>query len=252
MKKTIIALMALAGMAAADSITPITSNDFTVGRGRNQGNLITQNKEAGTLTLTGSNWNQAYAYYTLAEAITLSAETDTISISYNIAATNANTLVTGTIIGSGQAIVVGHGQYSGTPQGVQYGKTNNVSGNWYNLQGADTGGVYVAGTNVAGIFSTSAPLTLNTDIAWDADKAQFVATLSYGANKTVMTTYDLGTTYSLEKFVFSMDGPNNQTDTISVSGLNIAYSVAPAVPEPTTATLSLLALAGLTARRRRK
>lgn len=30
------------------------------------------------------------------------------------------------------------------------------------------------------------------------------------------------------------------------------YSTTPAVPEPTTATLSLLALAGLTARRRRK
>jgi hypothetical protein len=251
MKKTIIALMALAGVAAADSITPITSSDFTLGKGREQGYSITQDKTAGTLTLTGSNWNQAYAHFTLAEALTLSAVTDTLSISYNIAATDANTLVTGAIIGSGQAFVVGHGQYSGTPQGVQYGKTDNVSGNWYNLQAEDTGGVYVAGTNVAGIFSTSAPLTLNTDIAWDADKSQFVATLSYGANKTVMTTYDLGSTYSLEKFVFSMDGPNNQT-AISISGLNITYSVAPAVPEPATATLSLLALAGLAARRRRK
>lgn len=244
--------MALAGVVAADSITPITSSDFTLGSERNQGNFITQNKDAGTLSLKGSNWTQSYAHFTLGEPLTLSAETDTISISYNIAATNSDTLVTGAIIGSGQAIVVGHGQYKGTPQGVQYGKTDNVSGNWYNLQGENTGGVYVAGTNVAGIFSTSAPLTLNTDIAWNADKAQFVATLSYGANKTVMTTYDLGTTYSLEKFVFSMDGPNNQTDTISVSGLNITYSIAPAVPEPTTATLSLLALAGLAARRRRK
>ena len=244
--------MALAGVAAADSITPITSGDFTVGRGRQQGNLITQNKEADTLTLAASNWNQAYAHFTLSEAITLSAETDTISISYDIAANNTNTLVTGAIIGSGKAIVAGHGQYSGTPQGVQYGITDNVAGNWYNLQGADTGGVYVAGTNVPGIFSTTAPLTLNTDIAWDADKAQFVATLSYGDNKTFMTSYDLGTTYSLEKFVFSMDGPNDQNAVISISGLNVTYSVAPSIPEPTTATLSLLALACLAARRRRK
>ncbi len=251
MKKTIIALMALAGVAAADSITPITSGDFTIGSNRG-GNSIAQDKEAGTLTLVASNWNQAYAHFTLSEAIILTDVTDTISISYNIAATDSDTLVTGAIIGSGKAIVAGHGQYKGTPQGVQYGITDNVSGNWYNLQGANTGGVYVAGTNVPGIFSTTAPLTLNTDIAWDADKAQFVATLSYGDNKTVMTTYDLGTTYSLDKLVFSMDGPNGANSILSVSGLNITYSVAPSIPEPTTATLSLLALAGLAARRRRK
>lgn len=236
-------------MAAADSITPISSSDFTVGKRRNQGTLITQDKENGTLTLVNGNWNQSYAHFTLAEALTLTAETDTISISYDISSTTANALLTGAIIGSGQAIVAGHGQYNSTPQGIQYGTTSNVNGNWYNLQGEDTGGVYVAGTNVAGIFSTSTPLTLNTDIVWDANKSKFVATLSYGANKTVMATYDLGTTYSLEKIVFSMDGPNNQTDKMSISGLNITYSI---IPEPTTATLSLLALAGLASRRRRR
>ena len=88
------------------------------------------------------------------------------------------------------------------------------------------------------------PLTLTTEIAWSAEKSQFVATVSYGADKTILNTYDLGKSYSLDKLVFSMDGGSQK-----VSNLKIITNT---IPEPTTATLSLLALAGLAARRRRK
>ncbi|MBR3902842.1 MAG: PEP-CTERM sorting domain-containing protein [Akkermansia sp.] len=79
--------------------------------------------------------------------------------------------------------------------------------------------------------------------------------LTYQGNAgSVSQTYDTGTVNASQLFVlWTANHPTGNAGggtTVTVS--NIALSYTPAVPEPATATLSLLALAGLAARRRRK
>ena len=250
MKKTIIALMALAGVSFADTITPMTSGDnWDYGNNVGRGNAALDTN-AGTLTLSGPRWTQAYAVYDIKD-IKLTSETDTLKVVFTIQASDTDTLLTGAIVGSNGSMVMGHGAYNSFPAGIQYGQTATTTDAFYHLQssGGEAGGIKVPATNVPGVFAANTPLTLTTDIAWDTSKNQFVATLSYGDNNTTMDTYDLGTTYTLEKLIFSLDG--DQSATMKISGVTVTSKIA-AVPEPTTATLSLLALAGLAARRRRK
>ena len=80
-----------------------------------------------------------------------------------------------------------------------------------------------------------------------------------GGNMTINATVGNGTTWSttitgmedvtFDKIGFLTDGSNS---TAGVKGITITAPSSPSVPEPATATLSLLALAGLAARRRRK
>ena len=250
MKKTLITLLALTGVAAADTVTiaPLTSSEgWTVGH-QNDGKTTDAvlDTTAATLTLTSGNWSRGYGVYTLADAITLTNEADRLTVSFTINTTDLNSLVTGTLVGSDKAITLGHGSYSDEgKKGIQSGISTDTTGVFYNMQGSKTGGVFVTPdkTTVDGTFTANTPLTLTTTIEWDTEKSLFVASLSYGS--TSLSSYDLGTSYTLDKLVFSLDGASTQT----VSGVSISANI---VPEPTTATLSLLALAGLAARRRRK
>ncbi len=261
MKKTFITLLALAGVAMGDVVySPLTSSTgWTLGDSHTEKDG-TPSINTTDGTLNGSQlWARSSAVYDVAD-ITLSNATDSLTLSFTIEAGDANTLLTGALIGNDKAIVMGHGSYSdqGLADGIQYGISTNDEGIWYNMQKEGSGMsnptdglVFVSAyENTAGIFEKDTPLTLTTKIKWDATKSQFVATLSYGENDTQLAAYDLGTSYTLEKLVFSQDGSSYQT----ISNLKIVVSqAAPSgnIPEPTTATLSLLALAGLCARRRR-
>ncbi len=259
MKKTLITLLALAGVAAADAVTiaPLTSSEgWTVGH---QNDDKTPNAvldtTAATLTLTSGDWSRGYGVYTLADAITLTNEADRLTVSFTINTTDLNSLVTGTLVGSDKAITLGHGSYADSDKnggnGIQSGISTETTGVFYNMQGSGTGGVFVTpDKTVDNSFTANTPLTLTTTVAWNTTKSQFVASLSYG--ETSLTSYDLGTSYTLNKLVFSLDGGKGTAQT--VSGVSVSANIIPAspnVPEPTTATLSLLALAGLAARRRR-
>ncbi len=250
MKKTIITLLAMAGMSFADTITPMTSNDsWTYANNAGRGNAVLDTN-VGSLTLSGVRWTQAYAVYDI-ENIQLTSQTDTLKVVFTIQADNTDTLLTGAIVGSNGSMVMGHGAYNDLPGGIQYGTTDSTHNAFYHLQssGGAAGGVKVPATNVVGIFAANTPLTLTTDIAWNTTKNLFVATLSYGNDNKTMVSYDLGTTYTLEKLIFSLDG--EETSTMKISGVTVTSEIA-SIPEPATATLSLLALAGLAARRRRK
>lgn len=252
MKKTLITLLALAGVAGADtvSIAPLTSSEgWSVGhQNANKSTNAVLDTTAATLTLTNADWSRGYGVYTLADAITLTNETDRLTVSFTINTTNLNSLVTGTLVGSGKAITLGHGSYNDSGNGgngIQSGISTDTTGVFYNMQNSNTGGVFVTpDKKVNNSFTANTPLTLTTTVEWDTTKSQFVASLSYG--KTSLTSYDLGTSYTLDKLVFSLDGGDS---TETVSGVSVSANL---VPEPATATLSLLALAGLAARRRRK
>lgn len=92
--------------------------------------------------------------------------------------------------------------------------------------------------------------TSTISIAWDGDS--YAITLGSSAVAETVS-YDLGITkFDVAKLVVTIEGGSSYTDgrdawkTTTMSNLTIGV-----VPEPTTATLSLLPLAGLAARRRR-
>lgn len=99
--------------------------------------------------------------------------------------------------------------------------------------------------------------TFNFVTTYHFDGVQWVAdlTMTNGAD-TWTQTVNLGDSLTVDHLYVSLDGHNweygmeNGNNTSQISNLKLIVSAA--APEPATATLSLLALAGLAARRRRK
>ncbi len=255
MKKTLITLMALAGMAAADTVTPIT--DTTTGTWSTHGTISVAD---GVISTGFTNWQVDAATYTLNKALTYK-ETDVLHFSFD--ATNngtGNGMLTLALVGTSNAIVIGHGNYdklnevAGHGDDVQVGVTDNVTA---------TGGYGFAFTNpgddvtlnIVNNWEDAMPnngvtTTISGQIAWDGDS------YSLTLNSSAMSgsySCDLNlTTLDITKMVVTIEGGGTAQEgweTGTMSNLSIST---PAIPEPTTATLSLLALAGLAARRRRK
>lgn len=92
---------------------------------------------------------------------------------------------------------------------------------------------------------TSNSLTLQMELSELEDNVLFtnVSAVTVDGLDTTVTTWDATTFFS---------GENMQNYDLVFANGNVSLVYAPMVPEPTTATLSLLALAALTMRRRRK
>ena len=261
MKKTLIALIALAGVAGAcaTEYTPLTdteSGNWSFGHD-NADKTVNPSITDGVILYQNGNWSRGYAKYTFStpKPLILTQPGDSLVVVFTIESTSDNALVTGALISSTNAVVMGQGSYNDKVEagsqdciGVTAGITNTVDGNFYQMQATTTGGVYVESTEGSqktslawdnGINRSQAA-TLTTTIAWSDTANQFVAILEYNDDEWV--SYEVGETYTFEGLVFSLDGNSTQ----KVSGLSVTYTV----PEPATATLSLLALAGLAARRR--
>ncbi len=249
MKKTIIALLALGSVASAATITPITEGEWTT-----HGTAVVAD---GTISTTNTNWQVDAATYTLSESL-IYADTDTLSFSFDAKNNGSgNSCLTLAFIGSTNAIVLGHGSYNSPADAIQVAVTDSVG---------ITGGYVFANTNPSDDLTLTAAKTLSSampaggatttisgTISWDGD----TWALELGSSATDSTlTYDLGiTTLDVSKIMVTIEGggspTHNNTDWQTPVMSNLSIST-PAVPEPTTATLSLLALAGLAARRRRK
>ena len=87
---------------------------------------------------------------------------------------------------------------------------------------------------------------IKESITWDDVSQKFVATIYVDGTEAGQQT--MGDSFVLDKISVATAGNNNSWQS-QPSYSNMLLKV---VPEPTTATLSLLALAGLAARRRRK
>jgi len=246
--------LALTSVASAELFNPIT--DTTKGTWTTHGTAVVAD---GSISTGFTNWQVDSASYTLNETMTFSPER---ALSFSFDATNAGTgngMLTLALIGTTNAVVVGHGSYDRPATQVQVGVTNNVTA---------IGGYGFAATNASddvemeamstwdAAMPTGETTTLSGQIAWDGDSyALTLFSSAIGEGKTPFTQ-DLGlTSLDLTKVMVTIEGGgtvdgngNPQTSAAWLTG-SVSNII---IPEPATATLSLLALAGLAARRRRK
>lgn len=250
MKKTLITLLALAGVATADEVFNLSTAGTP-----DKGNAVVTN---GVITPSKSDWETFdYAKYALDETITLSAPADTLDFSFTVNRPYAEhggikslTTLTFALTGGSQAIIVGHNNeqnYTSSAAELQVGTSSSIGDYGYIFRGTNKGeciGVSASKSLNGGMpFGAS---TITGKIAWNTTDSVFTLTLTSSAwTNNEALKFDLGKSVTVDNVVFSVNG----VDTPSFTAASIStYSV----PEPTTATLSLLALAGLAARRRRK
>lgn len=249
MKKTLIALMALAGIASAETYTPITdttSDAWTYVLGRGGRGQWAQDAENGTMTLTNSNWGQATAIYTFDETISGTWEFTTQIYRYA-----GSVGISFALIGNNCAVVVGTKDYNSGS--AYYGTTTDVTTGVYYINEKWDKGIAVSGTEfVPGAFNNNQTATISGFTTLDADNNVILTLNVTGTAQDLTpgtTTINLGKDFVLNKIAIGGDGANSQNNLL-VS--NMSVTTTETVPEPATATLSLLALAGLAARRRRR
>ena len=212
MKKTIIALMALAGIAAAETITTVGLTAHFVNAPVNIGNC----------------WSGDYSFtFTLTDDYTM-ADFGTVLAFYRGSAVNDtygyNAIVLG---GSDDALTLTVGR------GRAYNTVDNATG-------------ISAGTTFTFASGADDKVTFTTAIE---KGVTYTLTVTGGDQAMTPTLTWVGGEEALNSYKGNMNG-NAALTTVVNPGTKVTET--PAVPEPTTATLSLLALAGLAARRRRK
>ena len=227
MKKTLIALMALAGVAAADTITlsPGTSSNVV------SGGAINDNRPF-----------EGASNYTCDDLKSI--------IDVMVDPTQS-----GWYVGVGQ----GHDSYPSqdfvlTDTGFDFSCRSGIS---YE---------YVLALVEAPIDTTALTMSFTSSYnvsasIWTFDKTTESITLLQGRTTSKANTPCTITVENLnlganDMIVFawsgSAEGGTSGGTKISVTDVSMVATVTPSIPEPATATLSLLALAGLAARRRRK
>lgn len=248
MKKTLVlfAVMAAAATAAEpvvyDSLLS-SSEGWTLGSIRGSSNLFTIDTGANTLTLTNSNWSQAYANYSLPTTLT-ATESQGIGFSFDVKINDTDSSLTFSLVGTTQAITLGT-SYRANAGNILLGTSSAINSTVFSFNSDwESGtGVVTSSTSITGVATAGSTITISGSTKYNAETGHHVLTLMCGDKST---TLDLGETVDVTRISFGGDGGNNQTNFI-VSNLSL-YTV----PEPATVTLSLLALAGLATRRRRK
>ena len=248
MKKTITMLFALCGIAAAETVDLLASpGDW---------NRYQTTISDGTLQGSGQ-WKGGYATYTLDTPITLNYNM-TLELSYTMTFINKSD-VAGTVAlhSSSDVLAFGAKTYNGgdndAPFCIGYSEDESAinanaitfgEGYGYRLSSYQETPV-TAG--IAGkIDNTTASHSIKEIITWRDEVQKYVATIY--VDKVYAGEQTLGSSYTLEKISVASSGNHEQwRSQPSFSDMQIKL-----VPEPTTATLSLLALCGLAARRRRK
>ena len=248
------------GESIPTNITPVgwlNSSSYKTG--------VTIDASANSITFAGNDWNRVYADYRFENLITLGKE-QVLTFSFTIdrpttvegsgenQVTKSLSSATVAFVGSEKAIVVGHDEsgFTSAYSKLQVGTISNVA-DATTGKGAH-GYLFANGYGSVASVTSSASLdggvpfdtsTISGSISWVDD--QFVLTMSSSEVQEGEITYELGENVDLRDIVISMNATTSTKPTISNLRMEIA-----SVPEPATATLSLLALAGLASRRRRK
>ena len=259
MKKTIIALMALVGVAAADTV--ITGADLTWDVSAPNKDCTTVNSGDLTYSLNTNvnGWWVNGPTGTLTQSITLGLN-QVLEFSYSCDFSSSNSILTLALANNNGAVVMGKtyndevrlGTTTETgdavARGYAFANTNN-SGAVANITSytALKDGVGENANNVT--FDVNSGTTVNTNdvtftVAYNTTLSQFVGTLAYDGYTAEI---NLGEAFSVDAITATFDGTGGFVGHVNDIQLKVTT-----VPEPTTATLSLLALAGLASRRRRK
>ena len=240
MKKTLIAMFALAGMAMAadvytDVLTLPASSTYwgKAASGDEASDHWSDSTSKNTISATFVNYAFVAApnattgkiYYGCANGngygegdVVISTAEDK-SISFNTTGRGGNGGEYVAITLSGADLIAGRESDKDTLTGVTFAFTNNVAAGAYSAWGYTDGD------------ETVTKLSVNETAA--------------GTNTITLTGTQLK---DLDRVIFVI---GNATSNTQVTNLSVTSTFTPAVPEPATATLSLLALAGLAARRRR-
>ena len=255
MKKTLITLLALAGVAVAatTTVTDLTTSATS-------GNVT---YTAPTTTGGEGSFSGAGIWEVGGGDRAHGALTFTLNLTELAKLTTQTTLVT---VDSSADIGLIWGQYNG-----EWG----IAGNWQGNLWANNGTSFVSlDTLMADAWSvadnaTDGFITLTMTVAHTTGAQGGMQLYKAGSSTSYYTTNGLGSSANTSIDAFKFDtslienaavtsgwvagttasglGTNLETTFTSAHGGKVAL-----VPEPTTATLSLLALAGLAARRRRK
>ena len=238
MKKTLIALMALAGVSYGADYT--TETVWTLDFGTEYG--TSGYKLTGTMEKNGTFWDTGKC---AVEGGALTSSSQRIHMAGGIYGNWEDDFQFSITLTLGSTITASNGwpvfaELKGNGTALRFGPyTNNnntvaVDGNVN--KGAGTGTVSVA---PGGTYT----ITLT--------KIDSVVTLAVDGVTTMTGTLAEGLTGNITDI--ALGGDTGQDYRINETVHSISWSkVTPTIPEPTTATLSLLALAGLAARRRRK
>ncbi len=213
MKKTIIALMALAGIAAAESVTVNTIDA-----------VFTKAPE-----VAGNCWSGDYEFtFTLDDAYTME-NSGTVLAFYRGSAVNDTYGYNAIVLGGSEdalTLTVGRGRANAT--------VDNATG-----INADTTFTFAGAADDKVTFTTTIQKGVTYTLTVTGGDQSMTPTLTWADGSETLASYK--------------GNMNGNAALTSVVNPGVSYTVElPAVPEPTTATLSLLALAGLAARRRRK
>ena len=251
MKKTIIALMALAGVAVADTV--ITGADLTW-------DISTPNKDctkvdSGNLTYSGGGWWVNGPTGTLTQSITLGLD-QVLEFSYSCDFSSSDSVLTLALANNNGAVVMGKTYNNEVRLGTTT-ETGDAVARGYAFANTNNNGAVANITSFTALkdgannvsFVVNSGSTVNTNdvtftVAYNTTLSQFVGTLAYDGYTAKI---NLGETFSVNAITATFDGDSSFVGHVSDIQLKVTT-----VPEPTTATLSLLALAGLAARRRRR
>lgn len=250
MKKT---LMTLALLASATPVFAEASYDNLFADGSKWDTSSRYSRPTftfadGQANLDNSNWSQAVAIRSIADGAMTEKSTLTFTVVMNIPNYDCNFSVV--LRGATNGLIFGDPYYDGTHALAAGITTEKPSNNFYSHEAGGTKGLQTLVTD----FSTGTDITFTGTVKWVDD--QFVATVSAGGSSA---SVNLGSDFSVQDILLCGDGGNSMHNgTMKSFSLSIVDAQAGQggsssnIPEPATAALSLLALAGLAARRRRK
>lgn len=230
MKKTIITLLALASVATAETVT---------------------------LTMPGTANNGGHGWISAEGAITAFANSEDGGYMFNNGGAvgpeaSFNEGVLTTTDGVTSLTLAPRTGAGGSGEAIVLSGSNLVD---YSIDSFTFGIAESSCTSTANIALTLAVIK-NSGSEWSVvEKSTGSLTLNSGAELTLTLSQSIDWTNSykvvavIDNTAKTLGGGNSPTYTMT--GITMSAVATPAVPEPTTATLSLLALAGLAARRRR-
>lgn len=229
MKKTIIALMALAGVATAAEINLLDTKYFT---------LCDNNQDV--LDGDGISTSQLFGY----------GDINTWHCTYQKKDLDNQSTVTvdnGLSLQLGNVADVGGGNYAAVRFEAEAPITLSFNVKFGSAWGGD-GSAFTADYQCS-LYGFDSNGTATLIDSWNKQFAR--TTVKNYAGETVTLNFSTETEYATYGVIFSSTKAVSAAGGMNMLFSNIVATTAP-VPEPATATLSLLALAGLAARRRRK